>query len=280
MNSQGKLVRFGSLSATLMLVACGGGGGSGEQSPASGGGGDDSGPAQFQCTVEATGSYALSGRVTVAPGSIVDSDTLADGASRVDNGSFAAAQPIPKPVSVGGYASKGNSALNGAKDTNDFYSVDLNAGDVITMLVGDAVPGLNDLDMYLYDVNRRLVGASIRSGTLEALEVPADGLYFVEVRVYLGSSTYVLSVGGGVGPQAVPGNFLDQEFLPGELVVRYRPQQDGASIAATASVADEAGLEYIAGSPERFMRMRLAGIAHVSAAAASAAGGCEYAAVQ
>lgn len=271
MNSQGKFVRFGALTAVmLMLTACGGGGSSSQDAPA--GGGDDSGTAQFQCTVESAGAYTISGNVTVAPGSIVDSDTLAAGSRSIDNGSFAAAQPIPRPVSVGGYASKGNSSLTGTKDTNDFYSVDLKAGDVITMLVGDAVPGLNDLDMYLYDVNRRLVGASIRSGTLEALEVPADGLYFVEVRVYLGSSTYVLSVGGGVGPQVVPGNFLDQEFLPGELVVRYRPQQDGASIAATASLADDSGLEYIAGSPGRVMRMRLPDFAQASAAVASAAG--------
>jgi len=236
------------LAATSALViACGGGGG----------GGGSASPAAYVCGVPAEGSYTISGRVTVAPGSTVDSDTLAFNSPHIDNGSFDSAQAIPRPVSVGGYASRRLSGTSGFRDTNDFYSVDLSRGDVVTLLVGDAFAGVNDLDLYIYDVNRKLIGASIKSGTLEALEVPNDGLYYLEVRVFEGSSTYVLSIAGGLSGGVTPTNFLAQEFVPGEMVVRYREPGTAKGLSATASAVSGPSLQRLAGEPNRAMRMRI-----------------------
>ncbi len=48
--------------------------------------------------------------------------------------------------------------------------------------------------MFLYDSNQVLVAFSENSGVEESLVAPADGLYYIEVRVWEGESGYVLRV--------------------------------------------------------------------------------------
>ncbi len=243
------------LIACVLLVSCGGGGGGG------GGVGDDDGSnSQFQCTASGVGQFNISGVVAVAPGSLLDSDTRNPNAPVIDNGSFESAQTIPSPetvnpVTVGGFAS---GPVQGAlADTNDFYSISLLEGDLIVLEVADALPFISDLDLFLYDSNRELVGMSESAGQIEVLLAPADGLYFVEVRVWVGESSYVLTISGGISNPVAATNSLADDFVPGEIIVRYKPDSQSVPLVSAAGLnRDE--LEPVAGSRERIMRMRLA----------------------
>ena len=92
-------------------MSCGGGGG---------GGGATS--AAYECAASGEGSlYSISGVVSVAPGSILDSDTPA--LTTGDNGSLSSPQAIPSQITIGGFANAADPLMSA--DTNDFYVVEM-----------------------------------------------------------------------------------------------------------------------------------------------------------
>jgi serine protease len=246
--------RSGTVLLTLLsalLASCG----TGSSSSSSGA---PPGPAAFQCPVEAEGPYSINGTLTVAPGGMLDSDSRSAGQPRVDNGSFASAQLIPNPVVIGGAASFGAPI-----DTNDYFVVELQAGDTIVMQVGDAgefcdATGFceyNDLDLFLYDSAQVLVGFSESSGQVESLQVSEAGLYYIEVRVWEGASGYALRIAPDAGT-ATATNALEQDFVPGEILLQYHQTESGLPPVTAASAA--AGeLEQLAGTPGQVQRMRM-----------------------
>ena len=211
----GRAVLTGAVFA-LLLQACGGGGG------------DNPSPAPVQ-------KYTLSGTVRPATGAAIDSDVNDPTALYQSNDTIADAQPIPNPVTLGGYANQPGSGPAGSSrsvgDVVDVYRVSLLTGQSLNLFIaGDGVR--NDLDLGLYDLTGQLLDASLGQSRVESLTVQKSGDYLVVVQASSGASNYVLTLGQSL-TDAGEGLRLRDEFAPGEVVVKFRE--------ATALAADGLG---------------------------------------
>lgn len=237
--------------AAFALAACGGGGG--------GGGGDVPPPPS---------TFSISGSVSVADGSVVDADVNDPNAPAGANNTPATAQALPNPVTVAGYATALPTGSPGdrfqfAADEFDGYQVTLAAGQVILLSIGEhlaALPGLVDLDLFLYNTaGTTVIAFSSGTGPTETIAVPSAGTYHVVVRAFSGSSNYTLTI--GVAPASagqVQGLSLTDEFVPGEVIVRFKDNALPASGADTlVARAASVGMQAAAGGPRRAMLLRL-----------------------
>ncbi|HOW76488.1 MAG TPA: S8 family serine peptidase [Candidatus Competibacteraceae bacterium] len=202
----------------LLLQACGGGGG----------GGDNPSPPPAQ-------KYTLSGTVRPAAGVAIDSDVNDPTALYQANDTVADAQPIPNPVTLGGYANQPGSGPVGRSrsvgDVVDVYRVSLLTGQSLNLFIAsDGVR--NDLDLGLYDLTGQLLDASLSQSRVESLTVEKSGDYLVAVQATRGASNYVLTLGQSLTATG-EGLRLSDEFAPGEAVVKFRE--------ATAMAADGLG---------------------------------------
>ena len=168
---------------------------------------------------------SLSGTISAPIGNITESDVNDSNSPFVPNDTFAAAQTIPNPISVGGFVNlagtgdpTGRSFTTG--DIDDYFRISLIDGELITLVIAD--PVVADLDLYLYDDTQVLADSSLGTTQVESLQVPGDGDYFVRVTAQSGASNYNLIIGQ---PQiAVAGSTmrLSNDFVPGEAIVRLR----------------------------------------------------------
>ena len=172
-----------------------------------------------------TGPFTLSGIISASNSTRVDSDVNDPSAAFADNSSFETAQPLINPVVLGGYVNLPNTGETGGSfltgDEEDFYLADLLQGQLITMVMADD-PAVNDLDLYLYDEFGNLVDASLALGDLEQITVPADGQYRIGVSAFAGASNYRLTTGIGELPAGLERLRLSDDFIPGELIARFR----------------------------------------------------------
>jgi serine protease len=231
----------GSLCAAALCasLACGGGGGSGE-----GSGGASSGPQ----------SFSVSGEIQIAYASAIDSDVNDPAAPYHANDTPATAQAIANPVTLGGYANvagrgdPGRSFASG--DPFDYFSVSLAGGQTVRLfMAGDGVT--DDLDLALIDSNGTEVAFSDTNTPSEAVTAPSSGEYVVEVSAFAGAANFVLSIGQATNPLAAAAVAQSQDYVPGELIVRYgdRASRRAARRAAEAAATDAAqlGLVRVAG---------------------------------
>ncbi len=233
--------------ALTTLCACGGGGG--------GGSGDTGGVNPPPST-----GITLSGTIGVPAGISVDNDVNDPHALYAENDSPASAQSIANPTMVGGYANSPGAGNSGrsqvAGDVSDFYQVTLSANQ--TLLLSLADPDAGDLDLYLWDSNgTTILDASLNTGPLESLTVAAAGTYFVEVQAKRGATNYTLGVGQNV-PAAIGDLVFGAEFVPGEVVARFRDDRASFSTASSGLARVQAlGLQLEAGEPEREMLLQV-----------------------
>ena len=196
---------------------------------------------------------AVSGTITAAGRFVTDSDVNDPAADYIPNDTFAQAQKLTNPVVVGGYVNlvqtgpQGRSFANG--DPTDFFSVDLAAGQVITLYIISEATGAQ-FDLALYDANQALIDASLGPAAVESVTAPADGTYFVEVRAVGGASMYNLTVGQPAPAAAKNALRLSDEFVPGEVIVRFHATQRGSGPVPSAAAI---GMKTKAGTPEREM---------------------------
>jgi serine protease len=208
--------RFAALLASVFLASCGGGGGGGSNPPP---------PAP----PPPAATYQLSGQIRTADNTLVDSDVNDRLAPYASNDSFAAAQALPNPGTLGGYVNVAGSGSTGRSmaigDRADYFRIDANAGQAISLVVAD--PSAGDLDLYLYNEAQTLVASSTGTGKLEYVPINASGRYYARVYAYSGHGTYVMTVGkssaAAAAAAADSGALLSAaEFVPGEVVVRWR----------------------------------------------------------
>jgi serine protease len=201
----------------------------------------------------------ISGTITAAARFVVDSDVNDTAATSVPNDGFAQAQELPNPAVVGGYVnlaqtgSPGRSFANG--DPADVFSVDLAAGQAINLFTGE--PAGAELDLSLYDASQTLVDASLGPAAVKSVTAPAAGAYFVEVRAVAGASMYNLTVGQPAPAAARDALQLSDEFVPGEVIVRFHDALQREFVSAEA--AGSAGMAAKAGAPGREMLMAVDG---------------------
>jgi serine protease len=182
-------------------------------------------------TAQATGgnNVTLAGTITAARGQLVDSDTGDVNAPKTSNNTPASAQAIPSAVTLGGHADL-------ATDDTDAFRGQFGAGQGVRLDIADADEG--DLDLYLYAVSdtSNAVASSAGTGSVETLAVPSGGEFYVVVVAAdfpgNGGSSYVLNVGAipdGAGNQALR---LEDDFVPGEIIVQL--EDSGEALGARA----------------------------------------------
>jgi serine protease len=190
----------------------------------------------------ATATFTLSGTIRAAGGQRVDVDTADPNTAGGNNDGAATAQAVPSAVTVGGWASA-------SLDTLDYYRATLAAGQVITLVIADPDPATNDLDLCLATAAAPTVAVACSEGlgSTEAVDVPAGADYLVIV-IAAGApgteSNYVLTVGAApTAAAALPGALRsDREFVPGEVLVRFKDSALSASAAGDTLQARAAAL--------------------------------------
>ncbi len=223
------------LVVSLILVACGGGGGGG------GGGGDAT-----ACGASAapsgtggvgsggpSGSFQISGKLNVEVSNKLEAEcnnTLATAAAMAPGDSFSA-QAISTNAGYKGITARSSVVVH------DLYRLTVGAENVrVTLSFSANNLTANDLDLFLLDSSGTVVTAS-SEGTDQAVETvttPGPGTYIVGVRAFAGGSVYLVVAGTTTVTTALdratilPGD----EFVPGEVFVKYR---DGQSIQSLAS---------------------------------------------
>lgn len=203
--------------------------------------------------------FNLSGNISPPNVVAVDSDTNDPNAEYVSNDTINIAQAIPNPVTMGGYINRPNSGATGRSrvsgDLDDYFRIELLAGQIITMLVSDFQTG--DADLYLFDSGGFFVDASLETGQIESLVVPSDGTYFVNPYAYDGASNYVLII-GNTQIMALPGSSrVSNQFVPGEAVVRYTPNDAQKMDSGISPMMMQLGFSLRAGTVDRDMLLNL-----------------------
>ncbi|WP_236629774.1 PKD domain-containing protein, partial [Pseudohaliea rubra] len=203
---------------------------------------DDGADASDSITVnvqprEAARPVSLGGRLMPSVNQVLDSDTN-DPANRYRaNDSRAEAQSVGNPVTIGGYVNLPGTGADGRSevsgDPEDFFAVALFEGQSITLLVADYQEA--DADLYFYDDSGAIVDFSIEFGELEQVAVPADGRYTVNVSAFDGATNYTLAIGSAATVAAAPRPAL----VPGEVIVRYREDDDSAKLQGSALTAGD-----------------------------------------
>ncbi len=180
------------------------------------------------------GSFTLSGTITAAPRSFIDSDVNDSFTNPVSNNASSNAQPLPNVATVGGFLSitgTGNQGDNFESDFDEYdsYAVRLEAGQRIVLTVSDfdsENPGAIDLDLALYrqsDVNNA-IGSSLTSTAVETIDVTETGDYYILAYAYEGYSNYTLSLGWSDLPTSASSSPQDQplsaelNFVPNEII--------------------------------------------------------------
>jgi len=90
---------------------------------------------------------SVSGTITVAAGSFIDSDVNDPGAPYASNNDSAHAQALRNPFIVGGFA-------NFFTDPQDYYNIGLALGQVITLPINNH-SAINGLNLFLDDPHRK-----------------------------------------------------------------------------------------------------------------------------
>ncbi len=178
------------------------------------------------CTDEDEGDevYTISGLVTAADSSMVDSDVNDPQAPYLANDSFSTAQRVGNPLNLAGYVNgvssgeEGRSFLSGDRD--DIFRVDLFAGQRVTLTISDSSSD-NDLDLIIYDLQGQMVDESLGTTATEQVVVTDAGHYYIQVHAYAGASNYTLNI--GVNEFVSQGGFsIKSAFVEGEAVIALK----------------------------------------------------------
>jgi serine protease len=206
-----------------LLTACGGGGGGGGSSTST-----EPSPTPVPTPTPSPpppeALFTLAGTVTASASQAADSDNNDPARVAISNDTPESAQPIPNPITLGGYinqpgfGTEGRSRASG--DIDDFFRVELLAGQRITMIVADFQQA--DADLYLWDeFGNAIVDFSVDTGEIESLVVPENGTYLVNAFAFSGATNYTLAI-GTTGTTALPASERYRDILPWQSVVRYR----------------------------------------------------------
>ncbi len=182
-------------------------------------------------------TFTLSGTITASGSQAVDSDTNDPTRVAIANDDRDTAQLITNPITLGGYVNRPGTGAEGRSfedgDTDDYFRVELFAGQSVSVIVADFLEA--DADLYLYDDQGDIVALSIETGDFESVVAPADGTYFINVLAFSGATNYILAVGAQSETFASM-RPTQYELVPYEAIVKYR---DGIT-AADESAADSA----------------------------------------
>jgi serine protease len=193
-------------------------------------------------------TFTLGGILQPAANNAVDGDINDLQAPFQSNSTPELPQPIPNPVSLGGYANMPTTGppgrLRDGGDQADWYRVTMTANQGAMLYI--AADGLrNDLDLGLFDVNGNLIDASLGQGRFEAVAVNRPGIYLLLVQPFQGASNYVLTVGQQITSPVKDLQRLSDPFVPGEVIVGF--SDDPSDAKDLKAQAQATGLSLKAG---------------------------------
>lgn len=202
----------------------------------------------------AQGSFKVDVTIQAADHTYTDSDTnMALSYFQQSNNTPEEAQPVDAPAIIGGYVTLPLHGHEGAVyetgDVNDFYQVQLNPGQTITLAAANCSSNL-DLYLYPFDAINPIASATSEMGT-EQLTVPGDapfGSYYVEVRILSGASKYQLHIGSAPAqvsscienPNTSVSNLYSAPFVAGEIVVQYQSDRPYSAFSAETGLLEKA----------------------------------------
>lgn len=200
--------------------------------------------------------YTVSGVITAADSSMIDSDVNDFRAPYSSNDDFLAAQVVGNPLNLAGYVNVADTGSEGRSfssgDVDDFFRVDLIAGQAITLTISDW-SSANDLDLMVYDAQRQLVDDSLGVTSTEQVTVVDAGLYYIRINAYTGASNYILNI--GASNLAVKQGFSsNSEFVEGEVVVTLK---EADVVAASSVMTNKHGLKVRRGAERNIQLWRL-----------------------
>jgi len=208
-------------------------------------------------------TLSLSGSIQLSAAMQTDSDTNDPALPAVRNNTIDVAQSLPNPVTVGGYAAQPMTGpigqLFNEGDVDDLFIADLQAGQIIELVLGTETVAFDDLDLGLYSTSGVLIDTSVGVERIERLVVPASGTYIIRVEAFSGESNYTLSVGQPASFSSVNAASLRDAFVPGQAIVRMKKDLAPSSQmkAQADSLASTAGMAKVAGEPDRDMLLGL-----------------------
>ena len=187
---------------------------------------DDGARAQDSVSVtvrplESAERVQVSGRILPPVAQDLDGDTNDPNNPLRSNDGLRQPQPIGNPTTLGGYVNvpgsgaAGRSLISG--DPEDFFAVELLAGQRINLIVADFIEA--DADLYLYTPDGELLDFSIETGEVEELVVDAAGRYIVNVSIFSGASNYTLAIGAPLGTRQRRPDYRD--VIPWQSIIRY-----------------------------------------------------------
>ena len=215
-----------------------------------------------QSVMVSPGSYSVSGVITVADSAHIDSDVNDLASAVVNNSSFSRAQILDVPANVVGYVNTANYGANGksfsAGDSRDYYQFEALGGEVINLILdspGSTGAGYTDLDMYLYDADKDLVGYSISETQYESLMIPLEqGMYYLRVNVWSeGAGKYYLAIGAGLESLG-SGWSSDSEFAIGDVIVKERPSKSRRASNIALSTASPTAIRSMGNNGPKLYR--------------------------
>lgn len=202
---------------------------------------DDQGAmATTTATIVVITRVTLSGHITAANNTAVDSDVNDPLARFVSNDTSAQAQALQNPVVVAGFVSAVGTGIPGDRfarrgDTIDYYAVHLLAGQFVSLRIADfnrANPAAVDIDIFLYDANLTQVAFSATLNEFESMMVPAEGDYVIQVQGSSGISKYFLSIGSVslISGRLAYGSPAD--FVPEEAILKFKSALQAQALRA------------------------------------------------
>lgn len=201
--------------------------------------------------LQVVAGYSLSGEIQVAGSIITDSDVNDPAAPYIRNDLVELAQLLPNPTTVNGFASSegtgdADDRFAAQGDIADVYRISLLAGQHISLQNVDykpAEPLAQDLDIYLLNSDRQLVGASDGSDELESLIAPGSGTHYLVIHADSGSNKYVLHVGNDFTSGRIAGRATSVDFLSNEVIVRYNSSAQASTASTRARNIAPSGVQ-------------------------------------
>ena len=194
--------------------------------------------------------YTVAGEVITSTSQALDGDTNDPSNPLAANDTIGTAQRLVSPITLGGYVNQPGTGAAGrstiAGDIDDYYRVELIAGQAVTLLVADYQ--VADADLYVLDLQGNIVDFSVDTGELESITVTANGTYIVNVFAFEGATSYTLAIGSR-GQQLGVERYAN--IIPWEAVVEYREGDDVAAAEHQRGLRQRMGLRRQGGGPGR-----------------------------
>ena len=195
----------------------------------------------------------VGGELQISASQNLDGDTNDPLNEIISNDDPTSPQRIGNPITLGGYVNEARTGAPGRSrvsgDREDFFGVDLLAGQSIDLLVAEFQDA--DADLYLYTPAGELIDFSIETGERETVVAPTSGPYVVNVSIFAGATNYTLTIGTSLTPVGR----REQDVIEGQAIVQLSAQSERGEVLR--AMAEDMRVREIGGGPRRARLMAL-----------------------